>query len=69
MPDVQNKFQSTPSLRRATEEFAYDRLNDEVSIHALLAESDCINLLDVYDDVVSIHALLAESDTNGLRLM
>ena len=38
-------FQSTPSLRRATEEFADDRLNGQVSIHALLAESDLMKSL------------------------
>ena len=35
---------------------------DEVSIHALLAECDMIELDFSKDDVVSIHALLAECD-------
>ena len=47
MPDVQNKnsvlFQSTPSLRRATSLFKLATGTEEVSIHALLAESDCLN--------------------------
>ena len=33
-------FQSTPSLRRATAVSTYENALDEVSIHALLAESD-----------------------------
>ena len=33
-----------------------------ISIHALLAESDPINLSDIPANLISIHALLAESD-------
>ena len=35
----------------------------EISIHALLAESDNINSSVNIADQISIHALLAESDT------
>ena len=38
------------------------RLNQEISIHALLAESDMTNLPYCGDYEISIHALLAESD-------
>ena len=34
-----------------------------ISIHALLAESDKWHVLDVQPKDISIHALLAESDT------
>ena len=55
-------FQSTPSLRRAT--IADDILDkaEAVSIHALLAESDCSVSMFHGIKRVSIHALLAESD-------
>ena len=60
--DVTFWFQSTHSLRSATEPFAGVARQFEVSIHALLAECDspapCLNLLPF----VSIHALLAECD-------
>ena len=56
------KFLSTLSLRRATHYDNYNLHCVEISIHALLAESDVH-----YDNynlhcVISIHALLAESD-------
>ena len=39
----------------------------EISIHALLAESDaCVGVRDADLRVISIHALLAESDTATL---
>ena len=38
------------------------RLNQEISIHALLAESDTERKLVKTDTSISIHALLAESD-------
>ena len=56
-------FQSTLSLRRATD---WDHANKEVtyiSIHALLAESDVFLLIFIHELIqISIHALLAESD-------
>ena len=61
-------FLSTLSLRRAT---AYQRQkaqNQQISIHALLAESDTLSfngLLAGYP--ISIHALLAESDRRVLK--
>ena len=56
-------FQSTHSLRSATQVTYVGGNWDQVSIHALLAECDALfdSLLDKLD-VVSIHALLAECD-------
>ena len=56
-------FLSTLSLRRATFSGDHGHINGDISIHALLAESDH----DTYvimeaAKVISIHALLAESD-------
>ena len=34
----------------------------EISIHALLAESDAETLITLIGSIISIHALLAESD-------
>ena len=36
--------------------------DDDISIHALLAESDAPTMLDAAQLNISIHALLAESD-------
>ena len=36
-----------------------------VSIHALLAECDCLVIIDYDRAIVSIHALLAECDNTG----
>ena len=58
-------FLSTLSLRRATFNWSLTLLNRNISIHALLAESDtssCTCWLLHYS--ISIHALLAESDTS-----
>ena len=57
------KFLSTLSLRRATRQAGQQQQHHNISIHALLAESDLrppalINLIIR----ISIHALLAESD-------
>ena len=57
------KFLSTLSLRRATAGRGHVARRHEISIHALLAESDRgdgFALVDVLP--ISIHALLAESD-------
>ena len=56
------QFLSTLSLRRATEQSASYNAYLEISIHALLAESDFANFDGFYWWVISIHALLAESD-------
>ena len=57
-----NRFQSTPSLRRATNKYFQKYFCSSVSIHALLAESDHCAGLARSRMQVSIHALLAESD-------
>ena len=55
-------FLSTLSLRRATRNIANSEREKNISIHALLAESDGrVNLLG-FQAIISIHALLAESD-------
>ena len=60
-------FLSTLSLRRATpsDEALSGRFN--ISIHALLAESDPGRAPLSRVIVISIHALLAESDTASLQ--
>ena len=56
-------FLSTLSLRRATGYAKYYIHAPEISIHALLAESDnLVNSIRLIKHVISIHALLAESD-------
>ena len=59
---VRNTFLSTLSLRRATEKNNGHETAPYISIHALLAESDWLELFLYYQDNISIHALLAESD-------
>ena len=56
-------FLSTLSLRRATV-FLLRKITItvDISIHALLAESDYTDLDSSYGALISIHALLAESD-------
>ena len=56
------KFLSTLSLRRATHYDNYNLHCVEISIHALLAESDPRGGFCYLDNIISIHALLAESD-------
>ena len=58
-----SKFLSTLSLRRATCIPRSDGLWQEISIHALLAESDNWPRVMVSPTLISIHALLAESDS------
>ena len=56
-------FLSTLSLRRATAFFQQAADITQISIHALLAESDCITAQPQHrTHQISIHALLAESD-------
>ena len=61
-PGSANKFLSTLSLRRATRLGAIHYTQINISIHALLAESDAIDVFLAVWAVISIHALLAESD-------
>ena len=56
------KFLSTLSLRRATAADISIRREANISIHALLAESDHNTRNNCIDCCISIHALLAESD-------
>ena len=61
--DKDNIFLSTLSLRRATRVLDGSKSSIEISIHALLAESDPpYNLMIHHAKKISIHALLAESD-------
>ena len=56
-------FLSTLSLRRATVPVKNQSQGLQISIHALLAESDLMQLfISPPPQVISIHALLAESD-------
>ena len=55
-------FLSTLSLRRATAPEASNRPEQQISIHALLAESDALRASRQQPAGISIHALLAESD-------
>ena len=55
-------FLSTLSLRRATANDTNNATSKEISIHALLAESDFVMPFFALSGAISIHALLAESD-------
>ena len=55
-------FLSTLSLRRATTGKRAQQPNKQISIHALLAESDTALCRFNMHTWISIHALLAESD-------
>ena len=62
-------FLSTLSLRRATESRSNILITSQISIHALLAESDP-SLYQLYDTyAISIHALLAESDIRKRQII
>ena len=58
----QSVFLSTLSLRRATRGGDLCYLDNIISIHALLTESDAWNRFTQRRDFISIHALLTESD-------
>ena len=58
-------FLSTLSLRRATTHPVTVFICIIISIHALLAESDCFKCSFGNPYKISIHALLAESDRSG----
>ena len=60
-------FLSTLSLRRATVYLASQTFDIDISIHALLAESDAGLKLVKANTRISIHALLAESDVKNAR--
>ena len=61
---LSKKFLSTLSLRRATKSDPEASNHQEISIHALLAESDQSGrFFGIYLIIISIHALLAESDS------
>ena len=61
-------FLSTLSLRRATHYDNYNLHCVEISIHALLAESDRSHWQNQrQNQKISIHALLAESDNLATR--
>ena len=57
-----NQFQSTHSLRSATVLYPNIAASGSVSIHALLAECDPVEVQEPQEVQVSIHALLAECD-------
>ena len=62
-------FLSTLSLRRATKGQLYTSAYIQISIHALLAESDRQPAQLLYKPrMISIHALLAESDRRSVKL-
>ena len=62
------RFLSTLSLRRATRLGAVHNTEIDISIHALLAESDGVTVLGIQHRTgISIHALLAESDNGPMQ--
>ena len=61
------KFQSTLSMRRATDEHHHAGADDRISIHALHEESDISFRFDNDGSGISIHALHEESDTSRVR--
>ena len=61
-----DQFLSTLSLRRATETAPYKVWETQISIHALLAESDTSAIASTTHQTISIHALLAESDNTSI---
>ena len=62
------RFQSTHSLRSATQQETRIRELETVSIHALLAECDASGDAKTIMENVSIHALLAECDLPALPI-
>ena len=55
-------------MRRATNIRQIQKIENGISIHALLAESDSASKKPVPRIAISIHALLAESDARGQLL-
>ena len=64
MTDAQ-KFQSTLSVRRATQRLHAGLNGSQISIHALREESDLNSIRAAYVVGISIHALREESDYTG----
>ena len=64
VPDL-DFYPRSPCGERLQRQIEFERYSD-ISIHALLAESDAYCINDVRCIVISIHALLAESDTGRL---
>ena len=60
--DAKKTFQSTLSMRRATQRQDSCRKSMNISIHALHEESDARGLGKTYGAKISIHALHEESD-------
>ena len=60
VPDL-DFYPRSPCGERLQRQIEFERYSD-ISIHALLAESDAYCINDVRCIVISIHALLAESD-------
>ena len=61
------EFLSTLSLRRATNRVIHRDDWYNISIHALIAESDAEKMAKRLGKSISIHALLAESDIFGSK--
>ena len=61
-------FQSTPSMRRATELQMILAADFPFSIHALHAEGDQPHVLPAYEHNFSIHALHAEGDHSHVHI-
>ena len=59
---IHERFQSTLSVRRATDAVWDVRLVDVISIHALREESDSAVTIMTRTVEISIHALREESD-------
>ena len=62
-------FQSTLSVRRATQSLGGDTKAAAISIHALRKESDCRVSCSQAVVQISIHALRKESDASRLSLL
>ena len=61
------QFQSTLSVRRATNDSTAVKLLNDISIHALREESDTINGQQYSKKDISIHALREESDNTAVN--
>ena len=62
---IDDVFQSTLSVRRATNQSRIKRLKHSISIHALRKESDLNGTVITYNPEISIHALRKESDLSA----
>ena len=63
-----HKFQSTLSVRRATDYTLVIDVQNLISIHALREESDLNLVFGVHFAYISIHALREESDFKSFSL-